>query len=403
MSVYSGPLCSGANQSPINLSQSFAKPCNLSCDLVMDDGDVTQANGATSELGLVLTSPTSLGSCKFRGESYVCQFLFISHPSHHTIEGVQADAEVTAIFKKPTGEMMQLSSLIRISSAQTPSLSFFKQFVPYVDPNANQGTAIALKDWSLSALVPPEASYYVYNGSSITAECGACERVVFKSMINMDQGDFAYLVKNVQASSRPVQALGDREVFFNDTNNVPGGPMPHDGKFYLRLKPTGNSHMGKPGKKHVDLEKHKGPAPVDDTTVSGQMQKAVKDYTEKYGGAGIILGAIAVIGVCAGAYYGYQYSKEKPITGESTVPLAIKTRDTAWWLAQKLWAFLTWFFTTAYEWTIGLFGKIAGLFGLKQAADLNSASASVTGTLAKVTAAAEAEAGRIGAEIEAET
>jgi hypothetical protein len=328
----------------------------------MDDGDVTQATVITSPIGLVLLSTGSLGSCKFRGESYVCQNLIITHPSGHTIEGVQADDEVTALFKKPTGEMMQLSSLIRISSAQTPSLSFFKQFVPYIDPNAKEGTSVALNQWSLSALVPPEASYYVYNGSTITGDCSPCECVVFKSMINMDQGDFAYLVKNIQAGSRPVQALGDREVFFNDTNNVPGGPMPHDGKFYLRLRPTGDSKLGKPVVKPINLDKSTDPAPVDDTTLAGQMRKAVSDYTEKYGVAGIILGAITVIAAGFGAYYGYQYSKEKPITGESTVPYAKKTREYAWWVVTKIWSLITWVFTAIYGAFTWIFNAIGTFF-----------------------------------------
>ena len=79
------PQCLSANQSPINLSQSSAKPCNLTCDLVMDDGYISQATVSVSDEGLLVTNNSGLGSCKFRGESYVCQALHINHPSHHTL------------------------------------------------------------------------------------------------------------------------------------------------------------------------------------------------------------------------------------------------------------------------------------------------------------------------------
>jgi carbonic anhydrase len=353
MSLYSsenwGAQCSSANQSPINLSQSSAKPCNLSCDLVMDNGEVPSANVLSSPAGLVLSG--NLGSCKFRGESYVCQTLILTHPSHHTIEGVQADAEIVAFFQKPTGEKLMLSSLIRITSTQTPSYFFFKQFVPFAA--ADKPTPVSMKEWSISAMVPAEASYYVYAGSSILPPCEPAEWVVFKSMINMDQGDFAYLVRNVQAGSRPIQNLGQREVFFNDTNNVPGGPMPHDNKYYLRLRPTGNTKVADLKPKQVDLKKEEKKSKKDeeaekDSTVLGQTQKSIEEYIAKYGWVGVILGAVAIIGIGYGAYYGYQGSKEKPLTGESMKPIAIWTRDKLWYVVTFIYGCFTWFWTSIY-------------------------------------------------------
>jgi carbonic anhydrase len=123
----------------------------------MDTGNVTQATVSVSNEGMILESSSGLGSCKFRGESYVCQALSINHPSHHTIEGVQADGEVTCLFRKPTGELLCMSSLFRISSSQTPSYSFFKQFVPYAVTTGE--TKLSFRDWTIASLVPPEASY----------------------------------------------------------------------------------------------------------------------------------------------------------------------------------------------------------------------------------------------------
>lgn len=383
MSIFSSnnwpPSCSSAKQSPINLTQSTSKPCNLSCDLVMDDGDVTQTSVSVSNEGLILEGQSSLGSCKFRGESYVCQGLSINHPSHHTIEGVQADGEVTAIFRKPTGELLCMSTLFRISSAQTPAYSFFKQFVPYAVTTGV--TKLQMRDWSISALVPPEASYYIYQGSTLVPPCAPCEWLVFKSMVNMDQGDFAYLVRNAEAGSRPVQGLGEREVFFNDTNNIPGGPMPHDNKFYLKLRPTGNTRINpKLETKTVDLKSTFGrEKSIDEaknpTTLLGQVDKAKNDYVSTNGTFGLILAIVAFIAVGVGIWKGYSGSKSNPVTFEFMKNGAIWTRTQLDWffgLIGRVFGWIYGFFVWIFNATIGLiiwiFTKISefwkAVFGL---------------------------------------
>jgi carbonic anhydrase len=339
--------CSSAAQSPINLSQSTAKPCNLSCDLVMDDGYITQANVSVSDEGLILNNYSSLGSCKFRGETYVCQAIVINHPSHHTLEGVQADGEVVAVFRKPTGEILCVSSLFRVNPAQTPSYTFFKQVVPYAQTAGE--TKLALQNWSVSMMVPPTSSYYVYSGSTVVPPCTPCEWVVFKSMINMDTGDFAYLVRNVQAGSRSVQALGDREVFFNDIQNIPGGPMPHDNKFYLRLRPTGNTNMkGKLDVKKVDLKSNAKQTHADalaeaknPTTFHGKGLKAINDQVDANGGIITTIGILIIFGlVIGGLVYGNRLANDSPLKFTIAQDAAIWVRNTLSWIYGKIMGFL---------------------------------------------------------------
>ena len=333
--------CSSGNQSPINLSQSGAKPCHLSCDLVMDDGHVTQGGVSVSDEGLLFMHNSGLGSCKFRGESYVCDVIAVNHPSHHTIEGVQADGEVIAHFRKPTGEMLCVSSLFRVNPAQTPSYTFFKQFVPYAT-TAGEPTKVTLQNWSLSMMVPPNSAYYTYQGSTLSPPCTPTEWIVFKSMINIDTGDFAYLVRNVEAGSRSVQALGQREVFFNNTENMPGA-MPNDNKFYLRLgaplKKNRKHHV-----KDVDLKttaaKEAAAAKDDEKnpkTTGGKAWKATKDQVDKNGG---ILGTIEfliLILLCVGAaWLGYKYgwstNSYKPSFAKN---IAVWIRGTVDWFFKK--------------------------------------------------------------------
>jgi carbonic anhydrase len=311
----------------------------------MDDGYVTQSTVSVSDEGLILENASGLGSCKFRGESYVCQAISINHPSHHTIEGVQADGEVVAIFRKPTGEMLCVSALFRVNPAQTPSNGFFKQFVPYALTIGE--TKVTHQNWSISMMVPPTSAYYVYSGSTLVPPCVPCEWVVFKSMINMDTGDFAYLVRNVQAGSRSVQALGDREVFFNDIQNIPGGPIPHDNKFYLRLRPTGNTNMkGKLDVKKVDLKPKQSHADAlaeekHPTTLHGKSLKAIKDQVDANGGwittVGIVLMFVLVVG---GLYYGNQFANETPVKFTIAQDTAIWVRNTLKWCYDKIINFI---------------------------------------------------------------
>lgn len=305
MSVYSSSTtwpasCSVPNQSPINLSQSSAKPCDLLCDLVMDDVMVPQANVVVSDEGLILDNEAGLGSCKFNGEGYTCTKLVVNHPSHHTIENIQADAEVIAIFTNPTGKFLCVSSLVRANSAQTPATHFFNSFVGFADTTKPYTTVNLGENWGLNMMVPPAGSYYVYDGSMVFPGCEQAKWVVFKAMINIDPNDFANLVKTNSPGSRPVQPLGDREVFFNDIASLPGGPMPHDNKAYMRCKRLGKKQDVKPvSAPDVKGEKTKS------STVSG-VTKFVSDMYNK-NEAMQVLDVILLVGAVAlGAYAAWQ-------------------------------------------------------------------------------------------------
>lgn len=313
MSVFSSQTtwtgaCSGANQSPINLSQSIAKPCNLSCELVFDDGLATTASLMITDEGMILSG--KLGSCKFRGESYVCNLLSVNHPSHHTVEGVQSDGEVVAFFQKPTGERLCVSSLFRVNQAETPSLSFFKQFVPYGQTSQSN---VMFNGWSLSQMVPPAGAYYVYDGSTVVPPCAPTEWVVFKSMINIDPTDFAFLVKNVQPGSRGVQTLGNREIFFNDVAALPGGPMPHDNKTYMRCRPTGKKGKSIPVQK-VDLktseakQREEDAKKNDPNTLTGH----IKTQLSKYEYNEILMYIVSFLIIGLGLYGGYSMFNSNP-------------------------------------------------------------------------------------------
>jgi carbonic anhydrase len=311
MSVYSSTTswaCPTSNQSPINLSQSSAKPCDLLCELVMDNVMIPQANVVVSDEGLILQSTAGLGTCKYNGEGYTCTMILVNHPSHHTIENIQADAEVIAIFTNPTGGYLCVSSLVRVNSSQTSATHFFNSFVGYANPT-QQYTQVNLgENWSLNMMVPPNGAYFVYDGSMVVPPCQSVKWVVFKSMINIDPTDFALLVKNVSPGSRPIQPLGDRLVYFNDVEQLPGAPMPHDNKTYMRCKRAGKKTSGgglMGGTKAVEKPDVKGKASENDTnTVTHKVGKFVSDQIATNGILSFVDVVLLIVSLALGFYYG---------------------------------------------------------------------------------------------------
>lgn len=270
MSIFSSQttwtgMCAGANQSPIHLSQGSAKPCKGTCDLKVDSTNATSGMVAVSNEGLVLQGQNysgSLGSCTYNNISYSCYMLLINHPSHHTIEkNSQADGEVVAYFRSAQDEVLQVCVQFYVNPSPGPSIDFFKQIIPYA------GTIVNLTGWSLQQMIPDDGSYYMYDGSTMVPPCRPAETIVFKSSINIDQTDFALLVNKVTAGSRNIQALGNREIFFNSGPDM--GFMPHDNKTYLVMKPL------KPQKKKPEISK------VDLKTTSAREAAKQPSTTEK--------------------------------------------------------------------------------------------------------------------------
>jgi carbonic anhydrase len=287
-------------ESPINLSQATAKPCDLLCELVMDEGNVSSANVLVSDEGLVLYNTAGLGSCKFNGEGYTCNLLHLSHPSHHTIENIQADAEAIAIFTNPTGDYLCVSCLVRANSSQTTSSQFFNAFIGF---SSSPQTSVSLgNSWSLNMMVPLASEYFVYDGQLISKNQTKCKWVVFKSMVNMDINDFAALTKNITPSTSSIQPLGNRDVFFNESSQLQGGPMPMDNRMYIKFKRIGPSTK-KPKTVQVAGLKDKKAEIKKPSAISEWISSQVKTN-----GIMEIIDVILLIGsFLVGIYFGYNY------------------------------------------------------------------------------------------------
>ena len=275
----------------------------------MDDAMISQANVMISDEGLILQNTAGLGSCKYNGEGYTSNLLLINHPSHHTIENIQADGEVIVVFTNPTGKYLCVSSLFRVNPAETASTHFFNSFIPYADATQQYVPVNLGENWNLSMMVPPNGAHYVYDGSMVVPPCQPTKWVVFKSMINMDANTFALLVRTVSPGSRPIQATGTREVFFNDIEHLAGTPMAHGDKKFMRCKKVGSSGGGL-GSAVKKVEA----APLKEKAAKNTKNLAdhVVEYTNKQittnGWMYYVSGTLSLLSLGVGIYAGYSMS-----------------------------------------------------------------------------------------------
>ena len=281
MSIFSSQtswtgMCIGANQSPIHLSQGSAKPCKGTCDLKVDDTNVTSAEIFITDEGMLLLAE-SLGSCTYNNMSYNCRLLTINHPSHHTIEkNSQADGEVIAHFFSAQNDLLQVCVQFYVNPSPGPSIDFFKQVIPYI----TSSSLVNLSGWSLQQMIPDDGSYYMYDGSTLVPPCRPAETIVFKSSINIDQTDFALLVNKAPAGSRSIQALGNRELFFNDGPDM--GFMPHDNKTYLVMKPLKPQKQKKIEISKVDLKTGAAKRAAKEPGTTEKVAKHINDNWDAY-------------------------------------------------------------------------------------------------------------------------
>jgi carbonic anhydrase len=298
----------------------------------VNDGLATQAIVQNGNEGAVLSTTNGyLGSCTFNGDGYNCIAVVVNHPSHHTVEGIQADGEVIAVCQNATGDVLCVSALFRVHGSQSPSWKFFHEFVPYIDSDS-ESVSVALNDWSLAAMVPTSSSYFFYEGSTVVPACTPCKWVVFSHMINMDPNDFAFLVKMVQSGSSTVKPLGDRDVFFNDSQNASGGAMPRDNKVYIRCRSSGKKKAPTGAVQKVDLKSSESAKKIADaeearnpTTFLGRLQRHASSYADKNGAIALVGIVLCILAGLLGIYFAF-----------------FRDDGSVYWLPKKAMSFGTW-------------------------------------------------------------
>jgi|688.fasta_scaffold395581_2 carbonic anhydrase len=232
--------CGAPHQSPVNLSRSFALPCDRLCEWKIDEVAIQNAiiqEDQKKSGGLTLTSfSTGTPTARFNGEGYTCQKIVLFSTSQHSVENIFGEAELVAYFTNPKGFTICMSVLVRSNPGDTPSSQFFNAFVPYIDSN---GARITLGDtWSLANILPEVQAFYVYEGTDIVPNCKPdVTWIVYANAVSMDPSDYARLASRMRPKRRELQEVADRQVFYNSGAQLTGKPIgKKDGKIYMRCK-----------------------------------------------------------------------------------------------------------------------------------------------------------------------
>jgi len=230
--------CGAPHQSPINLSQSFALPCDRLCEWKVDDVSVGQATVETpTNDGLTLTGfSNGTPTASFNGDGYTCKKMVLYSTAQHSLDSVFGEAELVATFTHPSGKTVNMSVIVRTSPGDTASAKFFNAFVPYSDSDqqVNLGNS-----WSLQDVVPDTPAYYTYTGTNLVPPCEPdVIWIVYSNTVTMDPSDYAKLAKNVKPARRPLEEVADRDVMFYDAQGV---STPRDGKLYLKCRRPGGA------------------------------------------------------------------------------------------------------------------------------------------------------------------
>ena len=293
--------CGAPHQSPINLSQSFALPCERLCEWSVDDTAVGTAyvNNAQARIGGLTLGNFQNGkpTAKFNGDGYTCEAMILYSTSQHSLESVFGEGELVCYFTHPGGKIICMSVILRSTPGDTPSSKFFNAFVPYVD----QGSAVTLpKSWTIRDVIPDTPSYYIYTGTTVWPACQPnVTWIVYSNTVSIDPSDYAKLVRAIKPARRPLEEVADRKVTFYDAQSH-GVSTPRDGKLYMRCRRAGQKkeeeEQGSPNKPVVKVGGLED-ATSDEQKASNQMalNNASAAATAAYESMGGIYGVLTVL------------------------------------------------------------------------------------------------------------
>lgn len=295
--------CGAPHQSPVNLSRTFALPCDRLCELIVDEVAIPEASvTADSASGAVVLK---FGNIKptvtFNGQGYTAKQAYLFHPAQHTIEDIRAEAEFVVLLENPKGNYVALSVPVRTSPGDTPSTAFFNAFVAYPSEPDVPTTVVLGNDWELQNIIPESKGFYVYEGSWVLPMCFPnVTWCVFNSAVTIDPSDFARMASQGKGGSRPLQPVGDRQVFFNDGEDIDSAYQKRDGKVYMRCRRVPRKGEGPPEDpvKISDLAgKTSSAAATAESVARSNAQTAVADSFATMGGWWGLIFIVVMIGL----------------------------------------------------------------------------------------------------------
>lgn len=289
-----------------NLTRSNTRPCDLLCDLTIDDVAIPIVQVMIPGAFVQGTFPQNgpIPSVKLNGVGFTARAMFLTCPSFTTIENIRADGQLVVLFENPKGEGLFISVLLRTNSTSSPIKTMVNAWASY----ANEGglTSAKLPDnWSLTQMIPSDPAYYFY-------KVGNTYFVTFRSMGNIDPNDYALITKLIPAVPKDtVLSPKGQEFFFNDTSHLAGVP---DGKAYMRCRRVKKKGEGAANTRVTPVagladsaNKEADKADAENSTLTW-LKENLYGYVVDVGVWSLLDAIVYFLAVVLGIYYAYNIS-----------------------------------------------------------------------------------------------
>lgn len=215
----------GDFQSPINVSSTNMKECNLLCQLKYNYKPMPCRVQYDSHKRILLNCEAG-SYLNFNNKNYPLTEISIHTPSLHSIDGEKYACEILLIHKTDQSgnphsadNGIIVSRMLREVSANYGSVNdFIGQFIYQIpkDP-IDYFKTVDVKNWGPHMVVnQPKTSFYMYNGSLPFPPCHEKYHViVYEDIGEISQTYIELLTNNVGSNIRPIRETGNREIFYN--------------------------------------------------------------------------------------------------------------------------------------------------------------------------------------------
>ena len=194
-------LCvDGSAQTPINITASAES------DIPDPVFSYTAGNADLVNNGHTVQAVSAAGNTlTIDGTVYTLKQMHFHAPSEHTIDGIQAAAEMHFVHQSEAGVLAVVGVLMM--QGETANAAWQQYILGTTTPK--DAKAQTMIDWP--ALLPQSHITYQYEGSLTTPPCSeGVQWMVMKESVSLSADQIAQLKQAYVGNARPIQELGDR-------------------------------------------------------------------------------------------------------------------------------------------------------------------------------------------------
>jgi len=236
-----GP-CQNAT-APIDITES-TQPCSGICNYTFSYALSTCQLANKGEYLSIITS-TRGNVIKFNNLPFTLTETRLYHPSLHTFDGAQTDAELILVHGGPNGQNFLVCIPIVSGSGSSQTATFFNAFVPLIPQSSGTNIMVDVNNWSLNNIVP-NAPFYFYQATAPFPPCtGSYNLIVFgkSSAAHIAAADLPHLKAAITAQTYVAKGAPAKGLFYNKSGTLSqSGGSGSDSEIYIDCRPEGEEY-----------------------------------------------------------------------------------------------------------------------------------------------------------------